>query len=724
MNFNIRQKKVIEAKDSKIVCLAGAGSGKCIPNSTKIPTPEGWKRVDEIKVGDYLFDRQGKPTKVLGVYPQGEKEVYEISFGDNRKAKCSIDHIWSVHKNTWKDKNSFKEYTLQEILNDKWERIDSRGHKSHNFSIPCCEAIEYNLYNPEVNPYVFGTFLGDGCCKEKALTISSNDEEIVKKIQKIIDSPRVYRNKANYHWTFYCNETDNKHIQTKDIFNKYSDAICCYSYEKYIPNDFKYTTIENRYSLIQGLMDTDGSISYRNGRYHTTFSTTSPRLRDDFIEVMGSLGYVCTYYIDKRAEKYTNKEAYEIHINIPNSEKYKLFSLSRKKTIAEEAKNKKQNRAYDRTTIINIKDLGFKEEMTCFYVDNEEHLFLMNDFLVTHNTKVLTERIRQLLETGCPPEQIVAISFTNMAADEMKKRLGEIAEGVFIGTVHSYANNVCIAAGIPTDIYVTEADFNKIIEKALTVPTSRYFKVKYLLIDEFQDTTALQFKFFEKINAENVFVVGDERQAIYGFNGASPEYLYNCAEDINFKTYYLNQNYRCAPNILSFADDLIATMPKISLKSEAVKQKEGTVTQCCFSEALEELEWTKDYRNWAILCRTNNELATAMSILEKNEIPYLSFKKGDLELMEMESLLKEDKVKLLTVHSAKGLQFKKVIVTGARMFKEEERRIAYVAATRAEQALYWCPSICGRGKKNRPANRDMADAGKMMEKFAKNNIVF
>ena len=93
MNFNVRQKKVINATEPNIVCLAGAGCGKCIPNSTNIPTPQGWKRVDEIKIGDYLFDRQGNPTKVLGVFPQGKKEVYEVTFGDGRRAKCSIDHI-------------------------------------------------------------------------------------------------------------------------------------------------------------------------------------------------------------------------------------------------------------------------------------------------------------------------------------------------------------------------------------------------------------------------------------------------------------------------------------------------------------------------------------------------------------------------------------------------------------------------------------------------------
>lgn len=725
MNFNVRQKKVINATEPNIVCLAAAGSGKSIPNSTIIPTPNGWRKVSEIKKGDFLFDQDGNPTKVLGVFPQGKKEVYEITFGDGRTAKCCIDHIWSVHKDTWKDKDKFKDYTLKEILEDRWEKIDARGHKSHLFSIPCSKAVKYNTTQElTADPYLLGVFLGDGSCLEPGLTLSSNDKEIVEKIQLILGCPEVYKNPSNYHWNFYKN---NKHqrVQTEEIFGEYAENVCRYSYEKSIPEAYKLASVEDRYKLIQGLMDTDGSITRSGGRYHVSFTTTSEKLKDDFIEVMGSLGYVCSCRIDSREGKYTTGKAYDIKINIPNSEKYKLFSLSRKTNIAKECIDKPQYRKYDRTTITNIRDLGYEEEMTCFYVDNKKHLFLMNDYIVTHNTSCLTERIKTIIQNGCSPDKIVAITFTSMAAEEMRKRLGDIAEGAFIGTIHSYANAICIANGISTEKYVADAEFDKIIEKVLTIPTKRYFPVSHLLIDEFQDTGSLEYRFIERIPTENRFYIGDERQAIYGFKGCSDGFLRMCHADVSFTTYYLNQNYRCAPNILAFADSYLNTMEKISLKSEAVKTKNGIVEEdSTLLDAIEELEWTGDYQNWAIICRTNNELAAAVDFLDKRKIPNLSFKKGDLDLVEMEGLLRENKVKVLTIHTAKGLEFKKVIVIGAKTFNEEERKISYVAATRAEQALYCCPSICRRGKKGRPQNRDIADAGKIMQQMAKNNIVF
>lgn len=724
MNFNVRQKKVINATEPNIVCLAGAGCGKCIPNSTNIPTPDGWRKVEEIKIGDYLFDRQGNPTKVLGVYPQGKKEVYEITFGDGRQAKCSIDHIWSVHKRTWGEANYYRERTTEEILKDNYKIVDKRGRKQHNYSIPCCQPVKYSEKTYLIHPYVIGAFLGDGCCKgHSRLVLSSENDEIPEYCAELIGNIEIkdwYGQK--YKHTFF-NKTTQEYLLTKDFFKDFSEELLQYSYDKKIPSIYKYGSIEQRYQLLQGLFDTDGSIQKNNGL--VSFTSTSLSLIKDVQEVLYSLGHSSVITETKRKFLYTNT-CYTLRVNMSHKDKINLFKLKRKRKIAESFKDKKQRHDYTKTTIVNIKKLDYSEDMTCFYVDNREHLFLMNDFIVTHNTSVLTERISHLItENNVDPKKIVAISFTTMAAEEMKKRLGDIAEGAFIGTIHSYANSICIANGISTEKYLADAEFDKIIEKVLTIPIKRYFPVTHLLVDEFQDTGSLEYRFIERIPAKNRFYIGDERQAIYGFKGCSDEFLRMCHSDISFTTYYLNQNYRCAPNILSFADSYLNTMDKISLKSEAVKTKDGIVEEdSTLLDAIEELEWTGDYQNWAIICRTNNELAAAVDFLDKRKIPNLSFKKGDLDLVEMEGLLRENKVKVLTIHTAKGLEFKKVIVIGAKTFNEEERKISYVAATRAEQALYCCPTICKRGKKGRQQNRDMAEAGKIIQQMAKNNIVF
>lgn len=405
MDLDIRQRKVVESEDAHILCLASAGAGKALPNSEQVFTTQGWKNVGDIKPGDYLYDRHGNPTKVLQIFPQGEKEVYELSFGDGRKAKCSKDHIWAVHKDTWKKKDDFREYTVEQLLENGLQRIDHRGHHSSIWHIPCAEAIKIPESIFEIDPYVIGCFLGDGNCTEDDLVISSNDEEIVAEISKLIKAIDYKGwSKDNYSWKFKCNSYKNNNNQeityfkTKTFFKNYLDDIVQYSYNKKIPFIYKYGSIKQRYDLLQGLFDTDGSITENNGRFTVKFTTTSYNLVQDVKEVLGSLGYVSTISEDNRTDKYTVGKCYNLIVNMPNSDKYKLFRLNRKKNIALKAKDKKQNRNYSRTTILDIKDLEYKEEMTCFLVDNEEHLFLMTDFIVTHNTRVLTERVRYLIK--------------------------------------------------------------------------------------------------------------------------------------------------------------------------------------------------------------------------------------------------------------------------------------------------------------------------------------
>lgn len=263
-------------------------------------------------------------------------------------------------------------------------------------------------------------------------------------------------------------------------------------------------------------MDTDGSISLDNrpGRglsANVVFSSTSYQLILDVKEVLGSLGIVSKISEDKR-EKYTNGICYRLIIKTDNQNLAKLFWLPKKKNIALSINNIKKKHDYSRTTIRKIKKLNYQEGMTCFYVDNEEHLFLMRDFVVTHNTRVLTERIRLLItERNINPGDIVAITFTNMAAEEMKKRLNGVADGAFIGTIHSYANKICLNNNIKTQNYIDNKQFDMILKKALTISRDRYPKVKHVLVDECQDLCPLEYDFIKKIPTESIFFVGDNR---------------------------------------------------------------------------------------------------------------------------------------------------------------------------------------------------------------------
>lgn len=318
-------------------------------------------------------------------------------------------------------------------------------------------------------------------------------------------------------------------------------------------------------------------------------------------------------------------------------------------------------------------------------------------------SSVIVEKIRYLItRKRVNPEDIVAITFTNQAAQEMVERLDGIADNMFIGTIHSYANKICSANGIDNTENILQQNFDKIIEKALLLPQEKYIHIRYLFVDECQDISKLEYNFLMEIPTDNIFLVGDERQQIYSFRGTSDVYLREMYLNDGYTKYFLVNNYRSAPNIIKFAEDFIKNSENLSPAAVPIKTKNGAIEECPFNNAVDELEWSGDWGNWAILTRTNNELERAQEILNEREIPNITFKKGDLDNTILKSLMATNRVKVLTVHASKGLSFPNVIAVGERTYNEEERRIAYVAATRAERVLYWCPTIAKRsmGKKD------------------------
>lgn len=380
-------------KGQVIMNSAPSGMGKAQPIDTIIPTPNGNKRLGDIKIGDYVFDRYGKPTKVLGVYPQGVIDNYKVTFKDGRSTYCNNEHLWNVtyhnyHK--WVNKTVDTNFIINH-LNKKYHTA---------IAVPTCGKVEYEKKDLRIDPYVFGCFLGDGCCTIDELELSSVDKEIVNEVARLINATAKYR--GDRHWGFEINDgtteyryndnnRTNKFYHTKQFFKEYEKYITCYSYEKSIPNEYKYSSVEQRYALLQGLFDTDGCISKRAGitadSYDVTYVTTSEKLKDDILEIVYSLGYRASFH------KYTRKSKpkhhlpiYRINMHIDNNDKNLFFRLSRKKNIAIEASKNTQYRKYDKNDIISIEKMPNPCEMVCIYVDNEEHLYLTNDYIVTHNT--------------------------------------------------------------------------------------------------------------------------------------------------------------------------------------------------------------------------------------------------------------------------------------------------------------------------------------------------
>ena len=309
-------------------------------------------------------------------------------------------------------------------------------------------------------------------------------------------------------------------------------------------------------------------------------------------------------------------------------------------------------------------------------------------------TRVITERVKALIERGENPQKIVAITFTNAAAVEMRERLGNIADEVFIGTIHSYANRLLVLDGIDTSSYLNDEKFDRLFDE-VRKNLKTFPEVDHLLVDEFQDIDDDQFEFFQLLNPKNYFYIGDDYQNIYSWRGANIEHFFNLYYDDDTMIYTMSNNYRTPKEIIKFATSFISRVEdKIVKRVKCMNENGGLIQLKNLDKQFiyDYINGDKKYGEWFILTRTNAQVDQMMNFLNSKKIPCDTFKKSELDNSELKEKLKQNTVKVLTINSAKGLENENIVVLGIKPFTDEERRVAYVAATRAKKLLIWVHS--------------------------------
>lgn len=329
-------------------------------------------------------------------------------------------------------------------------------------------------------------------------------------------------------------------------------------------------------------------------------------------------------------------------------------------------------------------------------VEAKEPYILVNSCAGSGKTRCLVHRLQYLLNIGVAPSKIVTITFTNAAAEEILDRIAR-PQGLFVGTIHSYANQLLLMGGIDTSDILDKEQFDKLFSRIKKHPDC-IKEVEYLLLDEGQDSTAQQFEFaLETVNPKNWMIFSDHRQSIYRFSGATPEYILNLMESPEVTTYELTENYRNAPEILQYAKNGIRTLGKdYEDYSIPMSKFHGRVIDVPYSgegivTTIERYvnRGDCDYKDWFILTRTNAELDAIMQVLNRHKIPADTFKRAQLDNKGLKEKMRENTVKVLTIHTAKGLEADNVVVIGARYRDIEEKCVNYVAATRARKLLVW-----------------------------------
>lgn len=363
----------------------GVGTGKAQPLYAKILTPTGWASMGSIRPGQLVATQDGEFTKVLDVYPQGVKKIYKITFQDGRSTECCEDHLWEVYSYKRDNKKSYTS-TLEKRVIDTKEIIKSVD----KLWIPLPEPIEFEEKDYFIDPYIMGVILGDGNISDErgSILLHSQDMEIHNKINsKLKPGYGLSCSKLGYIIT------QNESI-SKDKINLYKAWLQEYSlmdqtnHEKFIPKVYLRGSVEQRWELLRGILDTGGTVSSQlknKGRIGNNksdsiiYPTSSERLRDNVTELVRSLGGRCK--IDTNKDVHTpGKVNYVLHISFKNPKL--AVSRSFLKDRLEEVNQYSNN---FRLRIESIEEVG-EEKAQCIRVEHPSHLYITDNYVVTHNT--------------------------------------------------------------------------------------------------------------------------------------------------------------------------------------------------------------------------------------------------------------------------------------------------------------------------------------------------
>ncbi len=362
--------------------------GRAQPLDTAVLTPGGFRPIGSLRVGDLVVGSDGRPTPVLGVYPQGAKEIFRVSAQDGASTLCCAEHLWQVW--TAEDRARGKPGRVLETQ-EMAGRL--RAAHRHRFELPLVSsAVEFEPCDVPIDPYALGLLLGDGCLTGTTTpTFATSDPELVEALEAALDGIEL-AHKSGYDYVLR-----NVHGGRGGVIvaNPVTAALRelglagTYSYTKFIPPAYMHNSADVRVALLQGLLDSDGGPVTQQGRScRIQYTTCSERLKDDVVYLVRSLGGVAYWRRRAAAGRAAGNargravecrhDSFVMDIRVPSG--IDPFRLGRKLEAY-----RRDGGGRPMRFIESIEPAG-RAETVCIQVGAADSLYVTEDFLVTHNT--------------------------------------------------------------------------------------------------------------------------------------------------------------------------------------------------------------------------------------------------------------------------------------------------------------------------------------------------
>jgi replicative DNA helicase len=447
------------------IIAARPSMGKGLTLDSGVLTPTGWVKMGKLQVGDLVCGKDGKGYSVTGVYPQGIKPVYRVHFDDGSSVDCDDSHLW--YTTTRKDRKAGRTYAVRSTLDVIKEGIITKDGRN-NHAVPINDPIEFvGKEELPLHPYLVGYLLGNGCMVENGCPqICMPDEYTVKFISSIL--PEGYSLGASDKISYNL-RSKGKGIDVLTKLGMYSK----HSYEKSIPESYKFLPLEERLWLLRGLMDSDGcavtSIDKPDTNCFIEYSTTSEQLAKDVMDLCRSFGAKVS--CKSRMGKYKNKEGEVIETRI-NYRIQGSFTQVNPFYLPRKACKFSPVKSYHNKYIVKVERLE-DQQTQCIRVDSPDHLFIAEGYNVTHNSMLLANMLLRGAESMRDTGEYQLVFSLEMQNSELISRMlalhtGVPLEDILFGTL-------------------TQRQLEQIQEGM------KYFKTLPILLDDTPGTNAMRF---------------------------------------------------------------------------------------------------------------------------------------------------------------------------------------------------------------------------------------
>lgn len=646
--LNDKQREAVISENKRLLVLAGAGSGKTKTLLQKLIYLIEEKGVSPSKILAITFTKNATNEMldrlIISADSTGE---YEKQLFDKRRTKIEKDkeRFLQQKKHKWIDGltvKTFHSFCYGVLRNDGVNEFDNKfriiGDEKKDEEDELSKHVA-----PETVFEVFHKILIENC---------ENTEYLLKLkryiLDYIVDKIHLKKDDNNFF------SKDGKHFTTLDGTKVRSKS------EQFIADWFYRHSIKYEY---------EPELNVKDFSFHPDFFIPEANL---YLEHISDLSYPTK----AKEEQFQKGKLLLVKTFDSMTKDSALFNHTLDKVI----KNRLPS-DYQKTTFLN-----YIEEFNHYHSDVKD--FIQQVIRVTDMIKVENISIDTVLQSAIKDQH------------ERIRNFYELAIPIVKGFIDYCTNKSYL-------------DFNDLISKSTSLflnhddVIQKYRnKFEYILVDEFQDVNNLQVGLIKLLltNKTQLFCVGDDWQSIYGFRGSNVNYIVEFEKHFdNAEIIKLNLNYRSTQNIVGASNEVIKHNKfKVDKDVQASKMSEHKIVVFSGNNLEENIQFCSEKVNELLKDGINNDEILFLYRRNKMFSPYFNFFKGE-----------GTRVQWKTIHASKGLEAKVVFIIGLtegnggfpdiwledRIFQiikkanhdilmEEERRLFYVAITRAKDKLF------------------------------------